>query len=853
VAVAGVQFKLDGVNLGAEDTASPYSISWDTTTAGNGSHSLTAVARDSSNNTATATNVTVTVNNDTTAPTVAMTAPANGATVSGTSVTVSATASDNVAVAGVQFKLDGANLGAEVMTSPYAIAWDTTPVANGSHTLTAVARDAAGNTATAASVTVTVVDGTPPTVSMTTPANGATVSGTSVTVSATASDNVAVAGVQFKLDGANLGAEDTVAPYSIIWDSKTAANGSHSLTAIARDAAGNTTTAAAVSVTVNNDLTPPTVSITAPAGGATVSGTNVTVSATATDNVAVAGVQFRLDGANLGAEDTASPYTIVWNSTTTANGSHALTAVARDSSGNTATATAVTVTVNNDTTPPTVSMTAPANGATVIGTVTVSATATDETAVAGVQFKLDGANFGGEDTIAPYSIAWDTTTIANGSHTLTAVARDAAGNMTTATAVTVTVNNLDSTPPTVSMTAPPNGATVAGSSVTVTATASDNIAVIGVQFLLDGLNLGAEDTTSPYTMAWNTIGVANGVHSLSAVARDGAGNTTTATPVSVTVNNDVAPPTVTMTAPANGATVTGTAVTVSATASDNFGVVGVQFLLDGAALGAEVTSAPYTYAWNSTTASNGSHTLAARARDAAGNQTTSAAVTVTVSNVAATAPVIDAIKSVNRSNNATTLVSGAFSTTAANELLLAFISGDYLGGTNTTVTGVTGAGLTWVLVKRTNVQSGTSEIWRAFASTTLTSVSVTATLSQSTAGSMTIVSFSNVDTTGTSGSGAVGASVSTSSPGGPPTATLVTTRNNSWVFGVGNDFDDAIARTVGSNQTKVNEYLATIGDTYWVQRTTTAVATTGTSVTLNDTAPNGDRYNFTICEIRAPQ
>jgi len=207
---------------------------------------------------------------------------------------------------------------------------------------------------------------------------------------------------------------------------------------------------------------------------------------------------------------------------------------------------------------------------------------------------------------------------------------------------------------------------------------------------------------------------------------------------------------------------------------------------------------------------------------------------------------------VNRSTNATTLVSGAFSTTSANELLLAFISADYRTGANTTVTGVAGGGLTWVLVKRTNTQSGSSEIWRTLAPTTLTSASVTATLSQSVAGSMTVVSFSNVDTSGTSGSGAIGASAGTNSPGGPPSATLVTTRNNSLVFGVGNDFDNAIARTVGPNQTIVNQYLATIGDTYWVQRTTTAVAASGTSVTLNDTAPTGDRYNFSICEIRGP-
>src|SRR5206468_868172 len=111
-----------------------------------------------------------------------------------------------------------------------------------------------------------------------------------------------------------------------------------------------------------SDTTPPTVSITAPAPGATASG-SLTVTAGASDNVGVAGVQFRLDGANLGVEDTAAPYAIAWNTTTASNGTHTLTAVARDAAGNTATAAAVTVTVFNDTTAPTVSITAPAPGA----------------------------------------------------------------------------------------------------------------------------------------------------------------------------------------------------------------------------------------------------------------------------------------------------------------------------------------------------------------------------------------------------------------------------------------------------------------------------------------------------------
>jgi hypothetical protein len=91
-------------------------------------------------------------------------------------------------------------------------------------------------------------------------------------------------------------------------------------------------------------------------------------------------------------------------------------------------------------TPPTVSITSPASGATVSGTINVTANASSDRGVAGVQFFVDGA-FIADKTTAPYSVPWDTTTVSNGSHTLTAVARDAAGNKTTSSPVTVTVAN----------------------------------------------------------------------------------------------------------------------------------------------------------------------------------------------------------------------------------------------------------------------------------------------------------------------------------------------------------------------------------------------------------------------------
>jgi len=550
--IAGVQFFVDGVALGAEDAIPPYDIAWDTTTVAEGSYILTAVARDIAGETATSAAVTVTVDN--TPPTVAITSPAHDATVRGT-VTVAASASDNTAVVGVRFLVNSEQIGVEDTTAPYEVVWDTTAVADGTHLLFAEARDAAGNFGNAPAVHVTVANAAPPTadtmrptVSITFPTFGATVSGT-ITVTAEASDDVGVVGIQFFVDDVALGPEGTTSPYSVPWDTTTASDGSHTLAVVARDAAGNRSSAA-VTVTVSNgDTTPPAVSITSPTSGDTVSGI-VIVTASASDNVDVVGVQFFVDGAPLGIEDTTAPYEVPWDTMTTTDGSYTLTALARDAAGNTATSAGVSVTVANapgpDTTPPTVAITAPESGATVSGTTTVTASASDDVGVAGVGFFVDGVAIGVEDTTAPYEVPWDTTTVTDGSYTLTALARDAAGNTATSAGVTVTVANApgpDATPPTVAITAPESGATVSGTT-TMTASASDDVGVAGVGFFVDGVAIGVEDTTAPYEVPWDTTTVTDGSYTLTAVARDAAGNAATSAGVTVTVAN-AAPPAVT--------------------------------------------------------------------------------------------------------------------------------------------------------------------------------------------------------------------------------------------------------------------------------------------------------------------
>jgi hypothetical protein len=220
--------------------------------------------------------------------------------------------------------------------------------------------------------------------------------------------------------------------------------------------------------------------------------------------------------------------------------------------------------------------------------------------------------------------------------------------------------------------------------------------------------------------------------------------------------------------------------------------------------------------------------------------------------VSSTSIAIDVNTPKDQSAASKTVASPTFSTIAGNELLLAFVSTDDPGtGTNITVTGVAGGGLTWALVVRSNTQRGTSEIWRAFSAAALTNVTVTATLSKSVNSSLAVMTFTGVDTSGTNGSGAIGATASTSSNAGAPTASLKTTRNNSLVVGVGNDYDNPIARTLGSGQTLIHQFLSPTGDTYWMQRQTSLTPASGTNVTINDTAPAGDQYNLAICEILA--
>jgi hypothetical protein len=196
-----------------------------------------------------------------------------------------------------------------------------------------------------------------------------------------------------------------------------------------------------VSVTIANaDITLPTVSITSPGAGASVSGI-VPINVTAADNIGVTRVELRVNG-TLVATDTTAPFAFNWDSATLANGSASLVATAFDAAGNSRASTAVSVTVANgpppDTLAPVIAFTNPANGSTVTGIVSIRITATDDRPSTGIgqalyiNDRLVASSTGGSLT---YN--WNARRLTPGStHNLRAEAWDAAGNRST---VTVTV------------------------------------------------------------------------------------------------------------------------------------------------------------------------------------------------------------------------------------------------------------------------------------------------------------------------------------------------------------------------------------------------------------------------------
>lgn len=298
----------------------------------------------------------------------------------------------------------------------------------------------------------------------------------------------------------------------------------------------------------------------------------------------------------------------------------------------------------SDTIDPIVSITSPSNGETISGAVSIAIDASDNVEVTTVQCNIDGGTWA-DDTSSPYGFSWDTTLVSDGAHTIYARAYDAAGNYAEAS-ISVSVNN---NPSSVVHVSQDLVGTVAGSEV-------DYFAVSAEAGLLDvSVSWGNTNdidcyicttadytsylargytTNNPETCSYTISNPGTYYVAIRMYTSSAASTSYTATVGYYTISGgDYEKPVVSITSPNNGATVQDT-ISILATATDNEGVIKTQYNIDGGSWVDDLT-APYAWSWDTTTASEGSHTITVRAYDEAGNFEEDS-ISVTVDNIVST-------------------------------------------------------------------------------------------------------------------------------------------------------------------------------------------------------------------------
>ena len=575
------------------------------------------------------------------------TSPAAGSTVNGTvAVGMAASGASGTSIT-YTLRLDGTQVFSTTAGTTASFSWNTKLVADGAHTLALTVADGSGATASATR-SVTVNNAAPPgSLSVTFPnlTPGQTVQGTvpvqvavGGTTGASNTFTISVDGVQQPPIVTN----NTSVTWN--WDTTTVANGSRTLSASVKDAGGNTGTGF-VYVQVQNTggggggggggtLSP---AITQPKSGATVSGTAVWT--TMWVSGAAAGARtFTLTIAGQTVSTTSStsngPVTAAWNSMSVPNGAQTLTLTVRDSAGATG-SFSVPITVQNGTggggSTLAASFTTPAAGATVSGTVSVGMAASGGTAPYTYTLTIDGTQVASSGSA---TFSWNTSTVADGNHTLGLTVRDSAGATATASrAVSVQNSTGGGGGGTLSaaITQPKSGAVVSGTAVWTTMWVS-GAAAGSRTFTLAVAGQSVSTTTStsngPVTAAWNSLSVADGAQTLTLTVRDSAGATGSFS-VPITVQNGAGGGGTTLaasfTSPAAGATVSGT-VGGGMAATGGTSPYTYTLAIDGAQA---ASSGSASYSWNTTTVADGNHTLALTVRDSAGGTATaSRAVTV---------------------------------------------------------------------------------------------------------------------------------------------------------------------------------------------------------------------------------
>ena len=593
---------------------------------------------------------------DTTAPSGYIVSPLNGASVSG-NTSLQVIASDNEEVDTVYFmiksqsdtKYRNIDSTTNVSNDIWQGRWNTQNsewIENENYFITFKAVDLVGNSYIAPPVIVKLdnQDDESPIGYIKNPITGQTVNGL-VSIEVEAADNKAIQYVSIFINN-EIKITHLSEPFNYNWNTELEPDDLvYSIYAVIVDVDNNRTTIPPISVTVNNqlpvDVTPPTGALTSPPAGSTVYG-NASIQVTAADDQLVDYIEFYIDGNLDGTYDCSGPSCSAsydWNTTTESEGEHVVQVILVDGWNNSTVLTPISVIVDNidqDDIHPTAVITDPASGQTVSGDVLVETLVTDNLNIDKVEFYIN-SQIAFIDSIAPdYNYLWNTDSLPDDeNYVISIIAYDEVGNEGPSTAITVHLDNYDNINPSGLIMYPYAGQIISGQQ-TISVLAEDNFGIDSVDFFINSV-LVYSDFEEPYEYDWNTeFEFEDANHIIGSIVTDLAGNQFEIPSISVFVNNipnDNVPPTISISNPVGGQTVSGT-INFTVNVDDNVGIAQVEFFIDGYSLGV-VTEGPYSYLWDTTSnigAHGDEHALSAIVIDTAGNTSFSQPILVIIAN-----------------------------------------------------------------------------------------------------------------------------------------------------------------------------------------------------------------------------
>ncbi|MEH2568849.1 Ig-like domain-containing protein [Bradyrhizobium sp. AZCC 2289] len=523
---ATIAYKVDG--------AATFSATYDPAALGDGAHTIQVQATDTAGNVSVSDVLSFTLDTSEAKPTVVLASDTGSSNSDGITSNASVTVSGQDSAATIAYKVDGA--------ATFSATYDPAALGDGAHTIQVQATDTAGNVSVSDVLSFTLdTSEAKPTVVLASDTGSSNSDGITSNASVTVSGQDSAATIAYKVDGA--------ATFSATYDPAALGDGAHTIQVQATDTAGNVSVSDVLSFTLDTSEAKPTVVLASDTGSSNSDGITSNASVTVSGQDSAATIAYKVDGA--------ATFSATYDPAALGDGAHTIQVQATDTAGNVSVSDVLSFTLDTSEAKPTVVLASDTGSSNSDGiTSNASVTVSGQDSAATIAYKVDGA--------ATFSATYDPAALGDGAHTIQVQATDTAGNVSVSDVLSFTLDTHLPVAPTLALgTGVANGATAAEATQAsgVVTVSDESGASIAVTFT-NGIHTVTKTVTGTGSAQAVTLTsgdlttLTDGTISVSAIATDAAGNTSSAGTTSFVLDtHPPAAPTLALgTGVANGAT-----------------------------------------------------------------------------------------------------------------------------------------------------------------------------------------------------------------------------------------------------------------------------------------------------------